>query len=625
MLAVPPAPPDAADHSGMRLRILATTDLHMHLLPHDYLADRPCSRFGLARTARLIERRRAEVAACVLLDNGDFLQGGPMGDLAAKGAVPGPHPAIVAMNALGYDAAALGNHDFNYGLRFLRQAVAQARFPVLAANLATRGGPDFARSTILRRVLTDPSGATHDLDIGIIGFLPPQTASWDHDLTLAISCADIIDTARALVPRLRGEGAQIVIALAHSGIGPAQASPGMEHAATALAQVPCIDAIIAGHTHEVFPGPRAPQGPGIDGRRGTLCGKPAVMPGYGGSHLGIIDLSLSPLPNGELGVTDFTVRCEQVENDLPAMRQVSAPLSRMDRATRSHLSARIGTSAVPLTSHFALLGRDAGLRLIAQAQRWHLRRKMRQGAVSQCWADLPILSAVAPFRAGGRGGPDHYTDIPAGPLRRRHLADLYTFPNRVTAVCVTGAQLTEWLERSASIYARQRPGGRDQPLIDPGFPAYNFDLIDGISWRIDLTQGPRYHADGRLRDRASHRISALGFRGRAVDRDARFLVVTNTYRLAGCGLFAPLLGSASVVLTDRTASRDVLRDYLRRRGSVAPPDGWGLRFEPVPDCFALFATARHALERPLPRDLALTPLTRDADGFSCLRLDLSAP
>ncbi|MDM7458543.1 MAG: bifunctional 2',3'-cyclic-nucleotide 2'-phosphodiesterase/3'-nucleotidase [Paracoccus sp. (in: a-proteobacteria)] len=625
MPRIPSDTVDTAGRDGMRLRILATTDLHMHLLPNDYLTDRPCNRFGLARTASLIEHRRAEVAVSVLLDNGDFLQGSPMGDVAAKGIVSGPHPAIVAMNALRYDAAALGNHDFNYGLSFLRQAVAHARFPVLAANLATHRGPGFARWTILKRVLCDDLGGRHELRIGVIGFLPPQTPFWDQDLSHEISCADIVATARSLVPALQAEGAQIVIALAHSGIGATQASPGMEHAATALALVPGIDVIIAGHTHEVFPGPRARQGTGIDGRRGTLCGKPAVMPGYGGSHLGIIDLWLSPQADGALRITNFAVLCEPVEASLPAIPRVSAALARIDRATRSDLSKRIGVSAVPLTSHFALLGRDAGLRLIAQAQRWHLRRKMRQGTVARCWADLPILSAVAPFRAGGRGGPDHYTDIPAGPLRRRHLADLYTFPNRVAAICVTGSQLVEWLERSASVYTQLRPGDKDKPLLDPGFPGYNFDLIDAISWRIDLTQKPRYNADGSLRNPDARRVSALTFRGRPIDQRARFVVVTNSYRLAGCGLFAPLLSTAPVVLTGRTASRDVLRDYLRRRGHVAPCDTWGLRFTPIADCSALFTTARAALDRPLPSSLPLTPLHRDPDGFSRLRLDLSNP
>lgn len=138
-------PPD-----GMTLRILATSDLHMHLLPYDYLADRPSDRIGLARTASLIEARRTGPHASILLDNGDFLQGGPMGDLVARRSGPfaGTHPAIAAMNALGYDAAALGNHDFNFGLPFLRRAVARARFPMLAANLTVRRGADFAATCV---------------------------------------------------------------------------------------------------------------------------------------------------------------------------------------------------------------------------------------------------------------------------------------------------------------------------------------------------------------------------------------------------------------------------------------------------------------------------------------------
>ena len=276
------------------LRILATTDMHMNVLPYDYLADRPSGRGGLARTASLIARRRAEVDNCLLLDNGDFLEGTPLGDFAARrtAGMDRPHPAIAAMNALAYDAAALGNHDFSFGLAFLRGATDRARFPVLAANLHVRRGRGFAPYAIVDRSLRDVAGRQVPMRIGLVGFLPPQTAEWDRDLSSDLICDDIVATAGRIVPQMRRAGAQIVIALAHTGIGDPAARPGMENAATALAATPGIDAVIAGHTHQVFPGRDFRAIPGIDPQRGTLAGKPAVMAGFGGSHLGVIDLRL---------------------------------------------------------------------------------------------------------------------------------------------------------------------------------------------------------------------------------------------------------------------------------------------------------------------------------------------
>ncbi|MDN5567284.1 MAG: bifunctional 2',3'-cyclic-nucleotide 2'-phosphodiesterase/3'-nucleotidase, partial [Paracoccus sp. (in: a-proteobacteria)] len=495
-------PEGDATNIGLRLRILATSDLHMHLLPHDYLSNTPCDRFGLSRTAALIQRRRAEVPACVLLDNGDFLQGAPMGDVVARD--PGAsavHPAIAAMNALGYDAAALGNHDFNFGLTFLRRAVAQARFPVMAANLSMARGRDFCGHSIITRDLVDDQGQTCRLRIAVIGFLPPQTEEWDQDLRPFMRSHDIVQTAMRLVPALRDAGADLVIALAHSGIGSPTPSLRMEHAATALAAVPGIDVVIAGHTHEVFPGPGWQDHPGTDGVLGTLMGKPAVMPGYGGSHLGVIDLDLRRNAQGRFAISRFHVACEKIAAGTPGLPLVTRPVQKAHRATLRQLGTRIGRTQSDLNSHFAVIGHDSGLRLVNMAQRWHVRRRLAGTAL----ADLPVLSASAPYRAGGRGGPNAYTDVPAGRLGMRHLADLYTYPNRITAIRITGAQLRGWLERSASMFNHIAPGATDAQLLDPQFPAYNFDVIDGVEWQIDLSRPARFHPDGRIADQTSAR------------------------------------------------------------------------------------------------------------------------
>ncbi|WP_304616382.1 bifunctional 2',3'-cyclic-nucleotide 2'-phosphodiesterase/3'-nucleotidase [Paracoccus sp. (in: a-proteobacteria)] len=614
--ATSPGPNHSDETPRLSLRVLATSDVHMHLLPHDYLTGTPSRRLGLARTASLIARRRAEASACLLLDNGDFLQGSPMGDVAARAPRAEIHPAIAAMNVLGYDAAALGNHDFNYGLAGLRNALSRARFPVLAANLRMRNGP--ARWTMLRRAIADQHGALHQVTIGVIGFLPPQTVDWDQDLTGAIACDDIIETARAALPAMRAEGAQIVIALAHSGIGPLEPSPRMEHAATALAALPGIDVVIAGHTHEVFPGPHVRPGPGIDPQRGTLAGKPAVMPGFGGSHLGLIDLELTPFgqgPDRGLCVTGFRVRCESVDPALPSLPEMQQPLLRAHRATRRHLGGRIGRSAVTLSSQFTLLGQDAGLRLICQAQRWHVRKALD----GTPWQSLPILSAAAPFRAGGRAGPDHFTHIPPGALSLRHVSALYAFPNRIAAILLTGADVAEWLERSASLFARVPAGARDIALLDPDFPAYQFDMIDGLRWQIDLSRPARYRVDGSLADPQSRRITALTFRGRPIRPEAPFVLATNTYRLASCGLFSPLVHDRPVLMKSGLLTRDVLRAYIRRRRHVSPSETPAWHFVAQPGSSALLPTSPLAEPEAVlshPAQCAgLTP-----DGFRLIRI-----
>ncbi|MDO9525979.1 MAG: metallophosphoesterase, partial [Gemmobacter sp.] len=327
------------------LRILATSDLHAHVVPHDYYTDRSAEGVGLAHTARLIEILRGSATNSILLDNGDFLQGSAMGDYAAEAGV-NPHPIIAAMNYLDYDVVALGNHELNYGLPFLRQALAAAQFPVVSANLMTADGQAtlFAREALLDRVLRDQDGRDWPIRIGVIGFLPPQVVAWDRlHLADKATATGIVEAARGLVPVLRAAGADVVIALCHSGIGDGSDDPDSEDAGLALARVPGIDAMITGHTHQVFPGPDFADQPLADCVKGQLAGIPACMPGSAGSHVGVIDLALRRTAGG-WQVESGTARAAPVTEAsyLPPCPGILRLMDVHHRGTRAHLSRTVG-------------------------------------------------------------------------------------------------------------------------------------------------------------------------------------------------------------------------------------------------------------------------------------------
>lgn len=610
--------------AGLSLKIMATTDLHMHVLGYDYFADRPTQRFGLSRVAAQIAQERRGCPNCLLFDNGDTLQGSPMGDFLAEARPPprparAPHPAIAAMNALHYDAATLGNHDFSFGLDFLRRVIEGADFPFVASNLSCRRALPVLPHVLLTRRMRDQAGQTHLLRIGVIGVLPPQTVAWEPALRGDIAVADILDSVRAAAAALQAKGADLIVALSHSGIGALAPQPMMENAATAIAALPGIDVVIAGHTHRVFPAPDHPPGPGIDNAAGTLAGKPAVMPGFWGSHLGVIELQLAATgdPGRAWRVAQASSRATPVRGH-PEHALVATQAMASHRQTLRHYRRRIGRSESSLSSHFALIGEDPGLRLVAMAQRWQVRKALERTP----WRDLPILSAVAPFRAGGRGGPDHYTDMPAGRLTLRNLADLYLFPNRLCAVLMTGARLQEWLERSASLFHQIRPGDQNQPLIDPEFPGYNFDLIEGLDWQIDLSQRARHAPDGRILHDGAPRITDLTHRGRPVAPQQLFVLATNSYRLSDSGLFAPVVAGQPVILDSIARTRDVIRRYVARRRVIAPQGRMGWRFRDMAGTSVLFRTgpgaSAHLHRLPLPAE----PLGLDDDGFLILRLHL---
>src|SRR5215475_7551618 len=300
--------PARAQDAALRLRLLSTTDIHTHIVDYDYYRDQRDVSLGLARTATLIRQARGEARNALLFDSGDLIQGNPLGDFVAveQRLQPGQvHPVFKALNLLDYTAASLGNHEFNYGLDFLHLALAGAHFPYVTANVFV-AGPDRAAApplikpyVILDRDCIDEGGITRRLRVGVIGFVPPHFMRWDNanhdDRALVI---DIVEAARRYVPQMRAAGADLVVALVHSGLSAVPARGMDENAAAYLAQVPGIDAILAGHSHLVFPDPSFANLPGVDVARGTIRGVPTVMAGFWGSHLGVVDLTLRRTATG---------------------------------------------------------------------------------------------------------------------------------------------------------------------------------------------------------------------------------------------------------------------------------------------------------------------------------------
>ena len=621
----------AASHpdATTSLRLIATSDLHASLLPYDYCANRPDANLGLGAISEQIAEARGEAQNCLLFDNGDFLQGNPLADYAANSRRRRAHPVITAFNTLGYDAVTLGNHEFDYGLRFLSQALANARFPVVSANVATRLGKSPARDetlvppfTILRRQVFDRDGQAHILRVGVIGFAPPQIEAWDHDGPDGrIRTRDILAAARAWLPRLRAQGADIIVALAHSGIGPVDPEDGSENAATALAALPEIDAVIAGHSHLTFPGPGFPASAAIDPVAGRLAGKPAVMPGHSGSHVGIIDLELERCTSGSRRwrVRDASARLGDRGAEKPQLRPaLFQALAADHRAALAWSRRHMGEATVPLHTYFASVAPSAALELCAAAKADHVRAALAN--TSLC--GLPVLSAVAPFRAGGRGGPENYTDVPAGPLRMRNLSDLYPFPNTVVTLLLTGTEVADWLERAAALFRQVLPGATDAPLLDETMPAFLFDIIPQLSYAIDLSQPARFDAQGRLANPDARRITGLCHAGRPVEMGAEFLLVTNNHR-AGRARLQSRGAEPPVVFTDGARVQTIIAGHVQKKGRVAAAPTRNWHFLPMPGTSVSFpsgpGSAEHVADIASYRPQVLG---RGADGFTHYRLQL---
>ena len=581
----------------VKLRILETSDIHMHVIDYDYFQDQPSVTVGLARTAALLATARAEATNSILVDNGDLLQGNPLGDFMARqrGLQDGDvHPVYKAMNLLDYTVANIGNHEFNYGLEFLEKSIAGADFPYISANVFHDDGDDdtsndipyFKQYLIVDRSLTAEDGSSHDIKIGFIGFVPPQIMQWDRsNLRGRVVAHDIVDTAAALVPQMKAEGADIVVAIPHSGISTTTRN-GMEEQTTYyLSLVPDIDAIMFGHSHRVFPSDTYADISGVDLVNGTINGVAATMPGFWGSHLGYVDLELAVSPEGNWTVVQArgaTRPIYKIENGetialVEPLEEILAAAAEEHQATIDFVRTGVGEVTAPINSYFALVQDDSSVQVITNAQKRYVERLI-QGSE---YDGLPVLSASAPFKTGGRGGRDYFTEIPAGEIALKHIADLYIYPNTLRAVRVSGAEVREWLEMSAGLFNQIDPDSEaEQELISARFSSFNFDVIDGVSYRIDVSRPPRYTPDGELLNADSHRIVELQFEGKAIDPEQVFIVATNNYRADGGGGFPGLDGN-NVIIAAPDTNRDVLADYIFDLKTLDPSADGNWAFAPI--------------------------------------------
>ncbi|MEM8577687.1 MAG: 5'-nucleotidase C-terminal domain-containing protein [Pseudomonadota bacterium] len=535
-----------------RLRLMASSDVHMHALPFDYRKDQPAPAYGLAALAPLIAAARAEVPNAVLVDNGDLLQGAELGNTLAASDEPCPMAQAVAR--MGYDAIGLGNHDFDFGWDVLERFVAASQVPVLCSNIAVPGARDHL---LLRREVALEGGGTAPLTLGIASVLPPQTATWNRKHWGARPAPlPQEEAAQAQIAALRAQGADLVLLLAHTGPSP-DGTQQTENAAQTLAGLPGIDAMVCGHVHKQLPGPDFAGWPGIDGPAGRIGDVPAVMPGFAGSHLGLIDLELEW--NGTWSVRRAEAQLRRAAEADPDIAALFAPAH---AATRARLSRQVGTTPAPMHSYFAALGLDHGQALIAAA----MRQAVRAAGVT----DLPILATVPPNAAGGLGGPSNYLDLPAGPVLERHVATLAPYVNAIWVLRLTGAQLLDWAEWAAQYIAAPGPAGRS--LTNPIWPAFNFDGLFGLDLTLDPARPPAFAADG-TRIAGAGRITRAMWQGAPLNPEASFAVAATSYRAAGGGDF-PGAGEEAVIARLPGSWIDAIRTELAAGPVAATPGPW---------------------------------------------------
>jgi len=589
----PPAPAPVAAGTRTTVALLETTDLHFNVRSYDYFKLAEDKSYGYERTATLINAARKEFPNTVLLDNGDTIQGTALADYEALvSRIPCNQPLSIykVMNASGFDAGTLGNHEFNYGLDFLNQVLgggldvdgvdgskkcAGPTFPMVLANVQSikSGKPLIAPYTIVTKqfTATDPDGkvVTVPIKVGVIGFTTPGILNWDKRfLEGKVSTQGAVEAANKYIPELRAKGADIVVALQHGGLDASPYSPTMESPGLYLSKVPGIDALMMGHQHGTFPDRGTNPGykqAGVDNKAGTVNGVPAVMASSWGKALGLIRLDL--VYDGKTWSVDKTktnveLRSTQTGKDsagkaiyVDADPSVAPLIETQHQAAITYVKTPIGSTDFRMNTYFADVGDPGAIQIVNQAQADYVAAYI-QANLPQ-YASLPVLSVSAPFKSGYEGGRD-YTDVAVGNLAIFNAADLYLYPNTVYAVKVTGAEIKGWLEAAAKRFNKiSTSATADQQLIST-FPGYNFDMFTtpDMQYEIDVTQD------------VGSRIKNLMYKGAAIDPAKEFVIATNNYRATSGASFIPALDGRATIYASPDANRDVLIEYIKAKKTI---------------------------------------------------------
>jgi 2',3'-cyclic-nucleotide 2'-phosphodiesterase/3'-nucleotidase len=509
------------------LVVAATTDVHGYVEGWNYLTGRPDTLRGLARLATIVDSiRRATGALPILVDAGDMLQGTPLTYVAARLDTTIRHPVIAAMNAMEYDAAVIGNHEFDYGLPALERAMGQANFPFLAANVyGPNGQRRFAAWTVeIRR----------GVKVGIVGATTPGAMVLDRDqLAGRLQVRDIIPDVRSAVRDARNAGAAVVIAVVHSGLDEPSTydtvgtGAGSENVAARVAhEVPGIDVLVYGHTHKEMADT-------------VVAGTLLMQPKNWATSLAVAQLRLERR-NGRWAVTYKRGRIIEAVHHRENS-QVLAVAAEGHRLAVRYAATTIGNTPAAWRADSARVTATPLIDFVLGVER------RASGAQLASTAVFSVDNALA-----------------AGPITVAEMTALYPYDNTLRAVRITGAQLRAYLEHSARYFRSDATGVE----ADPTIPGYNYDVVGGADYEIDVSRP------------IGDRVTRLEFQGKPVAPTDTFTMAVSNFRQAGGGGFS-MLHDAPVVYDQQRDIRDLLIDEVKTRGTIRPEQFAGTQWRVV--------------------------------------------
>ena len=554
----PPDEDQAADAG--ELTLLATTDVHGHVLNWDYFANAPYpdgEELGMSRASTLIKgvKEAKGEDSVLLVDNGDTIQGTPLTYFYAQQEriteTGETHPMAKTYNEVGYDAQVVGNHEFNYGLDLLAKYEEQVDSPVLGANVIN---DDDGKTHLDPYTLLKKNVSGEEITVGVLGVTTPGSRIWDkNNLSGKVHFEDPVETAEKYVPEMKQAGADIVVVLSHSGKDPAgqtwDPAELQENVSTSVAKVPDVDVLVAGHTHQNEPSQVVTRD---DGSKALI-----TQPNYWARSVSEVDLPID-LENMAIdwGTAEPETRALATQGDVAEDPKIKDLIDSQHKKTVDYVNTKIGSVSETMSASTSYYEDTAILDFISQVQ----SETVETALADTDYKDVPVISQASPF--------SRTAEFPAGDITIRDVAGLYVFDNTLAGVEINGAQLREYLEFSARYFKQTEEGADFDPVdgtnaideeLDRPIPDYNYDVLSGIDYDINVSK-PVGERIENLTDKA----------GKTVGDDDTFIMAINNYRQSGGGDYP--VGDLKEVYNEQVEVRQTLIDWVKDNEVVDPAD-----------------------------------------------------
>ena len=504
-----------AEAEEVHLTVLGTTDIHANIYNWSYEDGKETENSGLVKVYSVVEALRKENPNTILIDNGDTIQGTILSDDLYNNELELANPVIDVMNFMKYDSMTLGNHEFNFGLEVVDKIIEEAEFPILAANATYKEDGSYLAEAY---TVVEKAG----VKVGIIGLTNPNIPKWDGPKVTNLDFEGLADAAEKVVKELKeNEDVDVIIASAHAGFNEEYGNDG---ASEIIDRVPEIAALIIGHDHvEVN-----------ERYKDTVVG--AV--GDTGGKVVRFDLKLKKVDDTWV-LVDNQVNIIDV-SEYEASEELKEYAKEYHDKTIEFINDVIGTATADFVPEPEIIG-------IPEAQ-------IRDTAVIDLINNVQLEATGADIAAAALFQQD--SNIEAGGITYANIFDIYKYPNTLVGIEVSGAELKDYMEWSASYYNTFKEGDVNISF-SPEIRGYNYDMFQGVDYKVDISKP------------AGERIVELKFNGEEVKDTDTFKLAINNYRYGGMtaqGIFS----QEPYFESDPKSLRAYIADYIREKGEISP-------------------------------------------------------